>query len=76
MSKKVFCTTCNNIGYPKKKQDGNALILLVLLLAFLIPGIIYFLWMLTATRKICKFCKSDSIIPADSPRAQKMLRLQ
>lgn len=84
--KKLFvCTSCGYVGKPKSYIKGSFIIELILwglgiifLFIFgfitLIPGFIYTLWRVSTKYKGCRNCKSNSIIPVDSPKGQLLLK--
>lgn len=69
-----ICTNCGYLGKPVKVTRGSIFIEIILWLAFLIPGLIYSLWRLTTRYQACPKCRHESMIPADSPRGQKLIR--
>lgn len=74
LSKQYYCTACGSVfRYPKKMTRGNILIEIILWLFLLIPGLIYTIWRLSTKYKVCPSCKAPTIIPANSPIAQKAL---
>lgn len=73
MAKEMLCPSCGTKGKPRKKAKGSILIELVLWICFIIPGLIYSLWRMTSTQKVCPSCKQPGMIPLDSPIAQKIL---
>lgn len=68
----VFCTTCGNQGKGASTTRGSILIELILWCCFILPGLIYSLWRLTTRAAVCSKCGAATIVPADSPVAQKM----
>lgn len=73
MAKTLVCTQCGYVGKAKTAVKGNGAIEIVLWLCFLIPGIIYSLWRSGSRHKVCPQCKGDILIPADAPRARKVM---
>lgn len=59
---KYHCVECNYEGTSRNYQKGSYLVLMALFLFFFIPGVIYLLWMLTATYEGCPDCGSKRII--------------
>lgn len=74
MKQEYICTICGHVGYPKKITKGSFIMEIVLWIFFLIPGIIYSVWRLSSKRKICSACGNVSIIPADTPMGQKLIK--
>jgi hypothetical protein len=72
MAKLMVCTMCETTDHPKKRTKGSFGIEVVLWLAMIIPGLIYSLWRLTTTAKVCKACGSENIVPADSPAGRRI----
>jgi len=72
MAKEMFCVKCGYKGKPKLITKGSIGLEIVLWLFFLIPGLIYSIWRHTSRYRGCLKCK-DTMIPLDSPVAQKLL---
>lgn len=70
----MLCTTCGTVGEGKTKTGGSLLIEIVLWLCFIIPGLIYSLWRLTTRKRACAACGAATLVPRDSPIAQKLLK--
>lgn len=74
MAKKLFCPSCGHTGKPKVMTKGSILIEIILWICFIVPGLIYTLWRQTSGKyTACPKCGNTSMIPPDSPMAQKML---
>lgn len=69
----VVCTRCLSTGSPKSITPGSIWLELLLWLLFLIPGVIYSVWRITARYKGCLACGAREIIPLASPAAQRLL---
>lgn len=55
-----ICPNCGWQGMPKKINRGSGLVAVALWLFFLLPGIIYSLWRLTARKiQLCPRCGKD-----------------
>ena len=74
MSEKYICTNCGYEGRPVSYTPGSFWLELVLWLFFLLPGLVYSIWRLSARKKVCPKCKSPYMIPIDSPLGQKLHR--
>lgn len=72
MKKEMFCTVCGYRGVAKRILKGSFWLEVLLWLTFIFPGIIYSIWRLTNRAYECPKCKSQSMIPADSPKAQEI----
>lgn len=73
MSKQMICSNCGYQGVPKKVTKGSIIIELALWIMLIVPGIIYSLWRMTSKYKACPKCLSETMIPMDSPMAQKLV---
>lgn len=71
----MYCTACGTQARPEVATPGSLLIEIVLWICFLVPGIIYSLWRISARRKVCGACRSDQLIPPGSPRAMAQKNL-
>jgi len=65
----VRCTRCGTVGYSKRVTPGYFGVECVLWLAFLLPGIVYSVWRISARHDACATCGSREIIPAVAPIA-------
>lgn len=68
----MICKECGYHGKMKKHTKGSFIIEVFLWLMLLVPGIVYSLWRVTSKIKICPKCKSDKIIPLNSPAGKKL----
>lgn len=73
MATPFICTQCGNIDKQKLGVKGSGLIEILLWLFVFPIGIIYSLWRRSGRKNVCSKCKSDQVIPVDSPRAKKIL---
>ncbi len=73
MADALVCTQCGTAGRLKTETPGSFLVELALWLLFLIPGLIYSMWRLTARRKVCAACGNPTMVPASSPVGRKLL---
>lgn len=76
MGKNFICTTCGYIGKSKRITKGGCLVEIALWIFFIVPGIIYSIWRLTTKYDACPTCKNATMIPLDTPIAQKLLAEQ
>lgn len=73
----TYCPACGStFKHAKMVTRGNLLIEIILWLFFLLPGLIYSIWRMTTRYKVCPTCGSATIIPANSPVAQRALSQQ
>jgi hypothetical protein len=70
----AVCTSCGYVGEPKTMTKGSIAVEIVLWLCFLVPGLIYSIWRLSSRYDGCPSCGQITLIPVDSPMAQKFLR--
>jgi hypothetical protein len=69
----MVCAQCGCTG-AESHTKGSFLIELVLWLFMCVPGLIYSIWRLTTRGQVCSACKSDRLVPANSPVGQGLLR--
>lgn len=65
----MFCKNCGHHGDTVKRTPGSTAIELVLWICFIVPGLIYSLWRLSARKPACSKCGSTDLVPPDSPVA-------
>jgi hypothetical protein len=68
----MVCTQCGCTG-TESHTKGSFLIEVVLWLFMCVPGLIYSIWRLTTRGQVCSACKSDRLVPANSPVGQSLL---
>ena len=71
--KDFICGNCGYEGRPETITKGSILIELALWLFLIIPGVIYSIWRLTSRYKACPKCGAANMLPADAPRARKLV---
>jgi hypothetical protein len=71
-----YCTRCDAVEERMFYARGSWLAFIVLCCLFLIPGIIYFVWMRSTEHFGCQKCGSPDIVPLDSPVARRALETQ
>ena len=74
MAKNLLCVSCGNVDRPKTITQGSIIVEIILWACFLFPGFIYSVWRMTSKKKCCRFCRSQEVIPMDSPRAKILLK--
>lgn len=67
------CMTCGHIGEPGRVTPGSFGVELVLWLCFLVPGLIYSIWRISARRDACTVCAGAVLLPLDAPVAQRLV---
>lgn len=68
----MICTECHFQGKPKMK--GSLIVAIFLFILFFPAGIIYAIVMSSGSTNVCPKCKSDKMIPEDTPRAIEILK--
>ena len=66
-----YCTACGATGAPIVRMKGSDGAFLLLIFFFLLPGIIYAIWRNSTRQIVCSRCGHASMIPLDSPLAQR-----
>jgi hypothetical protein len=69
-----ICTTCGHLGRRKMSVRGHDGIVVILLLFFIIPGIIYAIWRSTTKTKVCIECGKDTTVSVTSPVGEKLIQ--
>lgn len=73
MARYGICSQCGTRGTAKRVTPGNFLIELALWAFFLVPGLIYSVWRVSARRSACRTCGAiDSLVPLGSPRGRQL----
>ena len=72
MTGPVVCTRCLSSGAARKITPGSILIEVVAWLFFLVPGLVYSLWRLSARYTGCATCGAREVVPAGSPAAARL----
>ena len=68
-----LCRACGSVVEPQRISKLNGCFLVVLLLCFIIPGILYWVWAGTQRVKVCPRCGvADNFLPVDSPEARRL----
>lgn len=68
-----ICTQCGTVGTPKTITPGSILVEIFLWLCFIVPGLIYSVWRLSARRPTCRTCGAiRSLVPLHSPRGREL----
>ena len=69
----MVCPRCGWYGYPVKRNPGSFWVLLFLFLLFLLPGIIYAVWMLVSDYVACGSCGAKELVEPGSPVGLELL---
>lgn len=69
----TICKSCGTAGEPKTVTPGSILIEIFLWLMFLLPGVVYSVWRLTARHRACRSCGGAELVPLDSPIGRRLL---
>ena len=70
-----YCTRCGVVGEPAHFGRGSNVVCLLLCLLFIVPGIVYYIWMNSTDYWGCKTCGAREIVPVSSPVAQRALNV-
>ena len=65
LSPKVYCPSCGNTGRPGRvgMSGGSCLIMLILFCFFILPGIIYMIYIDSkSAQACCKKCKNKHVV--------------
>lgn len=73
MANKQYCTACGDFNAGKRNVPGSFLVELALWILFLLPGLLYSLWRVSSAKRVCARCGNQSLIPLDSPNAQRLM---
>lgn len=69
-----ICRNCGNAVHPVETSKLNGCFLVVLLLCFIIPGILYLVWAGTQRTYKCPRCGvENSFAPVDSPEGKRLV---
>lgn len=67
VSEAVCCTECQSIGLKRYMHSGSVRKGLFLLLLFIVPGVLYFLWYVLEGHWGCSSCGSRRVVPIIDP---------
>lgn len=68
----VVCENCYYVGRTRIITKGSPVVEFLLWVFFIIPGIIYSMWMRITRFEVCPQCESQNIVPFNSPRGKKL----
>lgn len=73
-----LCRACGNAVEPREASNLNGCFFIVLLFAFVVPGILYLVWASSTKKKLlCPICNAENtVIPIGAPAAQQVNRGQ
>jgi len=63
MRQAVCCTRCQSVGLKRYMRSGSLRLGMVLLCFFVVPGVLYFLWLLCSGHWGCSTCGSREVVP-------------
>ena len=73
-SKNIYvCSNCEYTGGGK--VPGSSFITLILLLFWIFPGLIYWLWRVSKKERICPKCGAKPMVPYDTKRGRELSSL-
>lgn len=67
-----ICTRCGSIAEPRTHTPGSFFIEVLAWLMFLLPGLLYSMWRISARREVCPTCGAEEIVPCDTPRGRRL----
>ena len=70
---KMACKDCGTVAEPGQVTPGHFAVEVVLWLCFLVPGLIYSIWRLSARKDACPACHSVHLVPVDSPAGAQLV---
>ena len=72
--KKFICGHCGEKVDAIKESKGSALEFMACLCFFVIPGLIYLIWMFSGRKLVCPKCKSYEVVRIDCPKGHKLMK--
>jgi hypothetical protein len=75
MTEILICGDCKKVNSCTKAKRGSRSMEVFLWATLFFPGIFYTIWRNAPQKKICKYCESDFLLPADSPHTKDLLGL-
>ncbi|MGE0761868.1 MAG: hypothetical protein AB7N80_01190 [Bdellovibrionales bacterium] len=69
-----FCLKCHTTANVSKSYAGSRIILVLLLCCFILPGIIYWIYISGTKSHKCPSCGKREMVPANSPAAQQITK--
>jgi len=73
-NEKFICGDCKGITQFHRGKRGSAFVEFILWSIFFFPGIFYSIWRRKGQKKICQYCDSDFLLPADSASTMELLK--
>ena len=67
-----ICKDCGQAGRPVTETPGSLAAKLVAWICFLVPGILYTFWRLSARRRACPKCHGSITVPVDTPVGRQL----
>jgi hypothetical protein len=71
--REMVCTRCGARMMPRRSSHCSAVITVLLLLLWIIPGLLYIGYCMAKSQQICSVCGSSEIVPVNSPVAQRII---
>lgn len=69
-----ICSLCGTRGDLKSTILGSFIVEALLWLCFIVPGIMYSSWRSSTRKRGCKTCRSEQMIPYDSPEGKLRIK--
>jgi len=73
-SEKYICGDCRGVTNFRTGKRGSDFVEKILWWTLFFPGIFYSIWRSMSPKKICQYCGSDFLLPADSAYTQNLLK--
>jgi hypothetical protein len=71
--KEFICGDCKGITEIATKR-GSRVLEILLWTTLIFPGFLYTIWRNSGQKKICRYCDSDFLLPADSPHTFELIK--
>lgn len=71
---KFICGDCKGITNFENGKRGSGFVEFILWTVLFFPGIFYSIWRKKSPKKICQYCGSDFMLPADSHYTHELLK--
>jgi hypothetical protein len=73
MAKQFICRNCGTIGASTTNTKGSLILEIALYFCMILPGLIYSIWRHASRTTGCKGCRSNDLVPVDSPMGKKLV---
>jgi hypothetical protein len=73
---KMVCTNCGHFGTSRTHTPGSFVVERFAWLLFILPGLVYSLYRVSARKKVCAMCGAAQLVPEHSPLGQRIIRVR